>query len=417
MMRFSLYTLYLLVLCVLPVSAESSLSVWDFKYTDPLTQKAMRRVDNNFRAKYPEINLEHIGYYDQQYIPSLRTALLAGTGPDILWLHHGVEFGEFESYLEVLDPYRTDSSVLFREESIEACRTEKGELKALPLTFQGMGWYYNKDLFREAGLDPEKAPEDWDDFFKACAVLLEKGIVPIAAGNNRPLTTEFIRRSLITAFFTDEEIRNFYRQGRGIRSPRYRHIIEFCDSLRDRGYFHEEGLFRPYFSFASDTFSAGEAAMIPGLLSDIAHWKNFSDALGSDNVGYFPNLHHPDMVRPGAQLLQDAGVLICINKNSRNKEAAYAYLEHLFSLESQKILVEDLGMLSPLKDISLDREKYPVLESIEKALNYTGEDSERFIPSTRVSDLQYRLDDLLINTREITPDEYLIKMIDELKLY
>jgi ABC-type glycerol-3-phosphate transport system substrate-binding protein len=421
---FSIILIFLITMTTLPITADSSskdsksvLKVWDFKFTDQKTYRAMSRVDNLFREENPDITLEHVGFYDQQYIPMLRTSLLAGTGPDILWLHHGIEFSEFESYLEDITPYMSNSELSFRTDSIEACRDEDNLLKALPLTFQGMGWYYNKTLFKEAGLYPDSAPEDWEDFLDACQTLKEHDISPIATGNNRPLTTEFIRRSLITAFFTDEEIKVFYKQARGVSSPRFRLIIEFCSTLRAKGYFHEEGLFRPYFSFATDTFSDGEAAMIPGLLSDIAHWKNFSDALGSENVGYFPNLHHPDMARPGVQLLQDAGVLISMNQKSENKEAAFRYMEHLFSERSQRILIEDLGMLSPLENNILDQDKYPVLESIQSSLKFTGDDPELYLPSTYVSNLQYRLDDLLINTQEITPDEYLIKIIDSLKLY
>lgn len=422
--HFLFILLFLITITILPIVGDSNsndsrtaLKIWDFKYTDERTKRAFNRVDNLFREENPDIILEHIGFFDQQYIPMLRTSLLAGTGPDILWLHHGIEFSEFESYLEDISSYLSNSELSFRTDSIEACKTEDNSLKALPLTFQGMGWYYNKKLFKEAGLDPDSAPEDWDDFLDACQTLKEQGISPIATGNNRPLTTEFIRRSLITAFFTDDEIKTFYKQSRGVRSPRFRLIIEFYSTLREKGYFHEEGLFRPYFNFAPDTFSNGEAAIIPGLLSDIAHWKNFSDALGIDNVGYFPNLHHTEMARPGVQLLQDAGVLISMNKKSENKEAAFKYMEFLFSERSQRILIEDLGMLSPLQNNILDQDKYPVLESIESALKFTGDDPELYVPSNYVSNLQFRLDDLLINTQEITPDEYLIKIIDALKLY
>lgn len=40
--------------------------------------------------------------------------------------------------------------------------------------------YYNKDLFEQAGLEaPDVAYETWDDFFKACDTLKEKGITPL----------------------------------------------------------------------------------------------------------------------------------------------------------------------------------------------------------------------------------------------
>ena len=123
------------------------------------------------------------------------------------------------------------------------------------------------------------------------------------------------------------------------------------------------------------------------------------------------------MARPGAQLVQDAGVIICINSTSEHKELALEYVLHLFSDASQRIFTEDLGLLPPLVDSTLPMDSYPVLEDIRDALSNPGIDPELHIPSRYISDLQYRLDDLLINTREITVDEYLIKLRDELRLY
>lgn len=393
------------------------LEFWDFKFTDPTTERAMSRIDRLFLEKHPDVELNHVGYFDQEYIPALRTALLAGTGPDIIMLHGGAEFLEFQSYLEPLTHYIEESNLSIRTRSLEASKDDQGVYKALPLTIQGFGWYYNKELFRQAGIDPDAPMGEWESFLNICATLKENGITPIATGNNRPLTTEFIRRSLISAFFTEEEVQNFYTHAQGIRSDRFKIILEFYKGLRNKDYFHEEGLFRPYFNYAIETFSRGEAAMVPGLISDIAHWKTYSDALGGENVGYFPNLRHPKMARPGVQLIQDAGVLICMNKSSKKKNLAFLYIEHLFSDEVQKILIEDLGLLSPLESSNLPVDKYPVLKVIEQAMNNTAQDPEMYLPSVFASDLQYRLDDLLINTEEISVDEYLMKITNELILY
>lgn len=406
-----------LVLLNSSIVVGQSLSVWDFKSTDPATKRAMNRVDNLFREQHPEVELEHVGFFDQEYIPSVKAALLAGTGPDIIMLHPGVEYNEIHQYLEILNPYLEDASISVRPASLAACNAADGNLKALPLTVQGMGWYYNKELFREAGLDPQVAPEEWDDFLEACRVLKENNIPPIATGNNRPLTTEFLRRSLISAFFTDDEIQEFYGRGHGVSTDRFRTIMEFCRFLRDSDYFHDDGLFRPYFNYAIETFMDGKAAMMPGLISDIAHWKDYSDALGSDNIGYFPNLRHDDMARPGVQLIQDAGILICINNASEVKDLAFTYITHLFGEASQNILIEDLGLLSALVDSPFPVNKYPVLTDIREALSDTGLDPELYVPSQYISDLQFRLDDLLINTREISVDEYLIRLRNELTLY
>ncbi len=412
-----LFSLFLFLSVLSAGLAARTLRIWDFKYTDPQTRTAMLRVDHLFQEQYPDIEIEHTGFFDQEYIPSLRAALLAGTGPDILWLHPGTEFSEFLPYLESLDTSLAGTPIQFREKSLAMCLGQDGQVRALPLTVQGIGWYYSREAFRQAGLDAETPPESLEAFLQACSVLKEAGITPIATGNNRPLTTEFLRRTLISGFFTEEEIRDFYTVGRGIGTARFRKIIAFCRELKDLEYFDPRGLFLPYFNDAVDSFSSGEAAMIPGLLSDIAHWKTFSDALGADNVGYFPNLQFPGMERPGVQLLQDAGVMVCMNSASAYKEDAFLYMAHLFSPASQKMLAEDLGLLSPLESASLPLEKYPVLRDIQSAMEFSSSDPELFVPSLYVTDMQYRLDDLLINTGEITVDEYLIKLIKELKLY
>lgn len=400
-----------------PVEASKELTVWDFKYNDTKTRRVFDKVDDLFRKAHPDVDLKHVGFDEEEYIPTLRAALLAGTGPDVIWLHQGTEMIEYQSYLEVLDTHLADSGILFRADSLDANRNEEGQLKALPLSFQGMGWYYNKELFTKAGLDPENPPADWESFMEACAVLLEQGITPIASGNNRPLTTDFIRRSLITAFYTDEEIADFYRQGRGFGSPEFELIMQFCLDVRNLEYLNPNGIFQPYFNYAIDTFSSGEAAFIPGLLSDISHWKQFSEALGRDNVGYFPNLIHEDMDRPGVQLLQSAGILVGVNNESESKGLAYAYLDNLFSDRAQTYLIGELGMLMPLENMQLPKEDYPVLVHIEQALTNTGYDIEQFTPSTYIRDVMYRYDNLLINTREITLPQYILRLNDLLRFF
>ena len=388
-------------------SSVSTLTIWDFKYNDARTRRVYDKIDENFRKLHPEITLVHVGFAEEEYIPSLRSALLAGTGPDVIWLHQGAEILEFGSYLEPLSAYISASQLQFRERSLAVGISQDNLLRALPVSFQGMGWYYNKDLFRKAGLDPDNPPQDWESFLEACRILKEKGITPIAAGNNRPLTTDFIRRSLITAFFTDAEIESFFSQGKGVLSAEFRTIMTFLVELMDNGFISPDGVFQPYFNYAGDIFAQGEAAFIMGLLSDISHWKEFSDALGVGSVGYFPNLSHPDMKRPGVQLLQDAGLTIGINSKSDNKGLAYSYIENLYTEASQELLVTDLGMLMPLKNLHLPKETYPVLSDIEAALSYTGYDIEQFTPSTFIRDVIYRYDTILLNTKEVSLQDYL----------
>jgi multiple sugar transport system substrate-binding protein len=53
----------------------------------------------------------------------------------------------------------------------------------MPLYLIGIPLVWNKALFKQAGLDPEKAPATWDEFLADCAALKAHGITPIGMGN------------------------------------------------------------------------------------------------------------------------------------------------------------------------------------------------------------------------------------------
>ena len=422
----AMVVLIFMITAVLPATAsglretgteDRKLVIWDFKYLDPTTKRAFDQVDRLFRDQYPGITIEHVGFSEDAYISSLKNALLAGTAPDIFMLHPGAEYLELQSYLSPLDDYIETSSIAFREGILTAATDDKGQVRALPFTYQGIGWYYNRDLFRQAGLDPDTPPRTFDEFRSACRSLEEAGIIPIAAGNNRPLTTDFIRRMLVTAYYSDEEIRKFFRQGQGVASPEFERIMGFIQELRENDWLDPAGIHQPYFNYAKDSFGNGDTAMIPGLLSDIANWKEFSDRLGTDAVGYFPNLADPSMERPGIQLLQSSGIIIGLNRSSTAGALAYSYFDTLFSERSQNILSSQLGMLMPVEDQDLPYGEYPVLYEIQEALGFTGSDLEQYTPTATLRDQLYRYDRLLLNTRELPLSRYIRELYTYTSLY
>jgi len=51
--------------------------------------------------------------------------------------------------------------------------TYEGQVYALPVNRSTQGLFYNKDLFREVGLDPEKPPESWEELREYAATLTD----------------------------------------------------------------------------------------------------------------------------------------------------------------------------------------------------------------------------------------------------
>jgi raffinose/stachyose/melibiose transport system substrate-binding protein len=58
-----------------------------------------------------------------------------------------------------------------------------GKLWGMPIYLLGVPFVWNKDLFKQAGLNPDQAPANFDELLSDCAKLKAKGITPIGMGN------------------------------------------------------------------------------------------------------------------------------------------------------------------------------------------------------------------------------------------
>jgi ABC-type glycerol-3-phosphate transport system substrate-binding protein len=62
-------------------------------------------------------------------------------------------------------------------------------------------------------------------------------------------------------------------------------VFERLQELKDKGCFQEGFMSTALWPEARYVFLRGEAAFFLGLISDVAHWKDFAEHLGAENVG------------------------------------------------------------------------------------------------------------------------------------
>lgn len=78
----------------------------------------------------------------------------------------------------------------------DAVTAEDGSVYAVPATLDSRGLWYNKDIFREAGLPEDWQPESWDDIFEAIDAVQEYDpeiaafSMNVAQVNNKPTTLQ-----------------------------------------------------------------------------------------------------------------------------------------------------------------------------------------------------------------------------------
>ena len=135
-----------------------------------------------FQVQNPDITIE----YDEAAIgepmeTKLNSLFSAGLGPDIIG--HGimsvaarVEAGNYQPVTKSFEAWQGKDDIL---PSLLANGTYKDEVYGLAYSSTPFVFAYRKDLFKAAGMDPEKAPKTWAELRQAAEKLTQKD----AAGN------------------------------------------------------------------------------------------------------------------------------------------------------------------------------------------------------------------------------------------
>jgi len=419
--------LLLLIFSVMLVTAsgtknkEVTITIWDFKYGDVQgVQPAMKKIDDMIMQKIPGMKINHVAQPNDNYYQLVRAAVQAGDGPDIVMFHGGVQAYEFDDYTVALDNYIKPWRDEIAEYSWSFC-SEGGDAKKpvhlVPLTVQGFGIYYNKALFKKAGLDPEKAPSDYASFMAACEKLKNAGIVPIVTGlQGNPYGIDFLIRTLVANIY-GPNVKDLVTGKQNFQgNAAFKKAIAIIKEMFTKGYIDPDGTSLPYFVDAINNYSAGKGAMFFGLLSDIGHWKNFCDALGKDNIGYFPTISFPEAKNKNLQVLQPCGIGFSVMNWSKNKELAAAVIEGYARGEGNAIWMSMTGALSPNNKMDINKLGYPLVGQI---LKQTFEID--FNTLLLNEDANQNLDRYLAQyfvSEEITEDQFIAsfqKMLDNVK--
>ncbi|MBN1594320.1 extracellular solute-binding protein [candidate division FCPU426 bacterium] len=141
-----------------------------------------------------KVKLDLIG---QDYFKKLQAAAGANTLPDIIGLAGGGEllarYVKAGRIYELTEQLAADNNAWandFFPRALEAFRFEENNVYGvkdnsywgLPISVMNIQIFYHKDLFAQAGLDPEKPPRTWAEFLEVSKKLNEAGIPPFIAG-------------------------------------------------------------------------------------------------------------------------------------------------------------------------------------------------------------------------------------------
>jgi multiple sugar transport system substrate-binding protein len=141
--------------------------VW---WTPNWSEARARDVARQFEAAHPGLSVTLEVTVSDGLPTRIQTALRSGAPPDVMEAQHGwvVPYAQ-AGLLLPLDEAVEDRSD-FVPEALEY-DTWNGQLWGLPYRIETHAVLYNKGMFREAGLDPDRPPETWPELVETARIL------------------------------------------------------------------------------------------------------------------------------------------------------------------------------------------------------------------------------------------------------
>lgn len=142
------------------------ITVWDKPHADDPLKGFSEKEFAAFDAKYPNIKVKHVETTKGKEREQFMTAVAGGEQPDL----YSTPFPTMDLYIKQgitadLTSYWNNyaDKDKFLASSLEGAKKD-GKVYGVPSDMYVMGLMYNKKLFKDAGLDPTKAPANWDEF-------------------------------------------------------------------------------------------------------------------------------------------------------------------------------------------------------------------------------------------------------------
>jgi len=273
-----------------------------------------------------------------------------------------------------------------------------------------VGWWYNKDLFKKAGIDKE--PATWSEFLADVKKLKDAGITPIALGEKDSWTGMHIWSYLATRIGGEKAFKAAYDGSGSFADPAFVKAGEELKKLIDMKPF-QNGYLGAVHDDMQATFGNGKAAMeLSGQWAPSIQSLNSSDGTGVKNLGLFGFPAVEGGAGDGSDVIGGGnGFAIGINASPE----AIDFVKYLTRKENQAIIAEHgtsipivKGAEAGLKDPNMKL----VQEKISKAA-YFQLYYDQFLPSVVGGALNDNVEKLFAGTA--SPEEVARSIAESVK--
>ncbi len=292
------------------------------------------KVVPTFKGSYPETLTAGIAAYRSGTAPAILQVFEVGTATMMASKGAIKPVGEVmkESGLK-FDPSAYISAVA------GYYTAPNGQMLSLPFNSSTTIFYFNKDAFKAAGLDPDRAPSTWPEVALAAAKLK-------ASGHKCPFTTSWQSWTQLESFSAWHNVEYATkRNGFGgldtrlaFNTPLHVRHIENLANMAKQGLF----VYKGRNNTPDATFPSGECAMYTGSSGLYGNVKaNAKFAYGMAPLPYYPDV-------PGAPqntVIGGASLWVIAGKKAEEYKGVAAFFNYLSSPEVQAASHQRTGYL------------------------------------------------------------------------
>lgn len=328
------------------------ITVWGWTAAIRDTLEASGVLDD-FKAAFPDVQVEIVYYAPQDVYTNLPLALTAGTGaPDVCLVEnsHLAEYVYMGGLLDLTD--RVQPYIDQMNDYKWADCTKDGRYYCMPWDSGPVVLYYRRDVFEKAGLpsDPESVSNllaTWEDYLAVCRTIKEKtGSYCFAhnRANNYGRLYEMVlwERGL-----------GYYDASTGevtIDSP------ENIETLEMLGRFWEEDLVSDALEWTDPWYAELAAQDHPIATLVEASWMEIflKSWIAPGTAGKWGVAYMPAWEKGGVRAANDGGSVFVIPAQTKNPDAAWAFVEFVLGRRESQLKMFAISGFIPSLETTYD---------------------------------------------------------------
>jgi len=294
--------------------------------------KAVDKLVADFNAQSETAQIEAVfqGSYDES-LNKLKTTLGTNEGPTMIQVYEigsrfMIDTGAIQPIQKFVDAEGYDLSQL--EENILGYYTFDGQLHSMPFNTSNPILYYNKDMFKAAGLDPEKPPATYEEVAEYAKKLTKDGRYGVS----------FALYGWFMEQFHANAGKEYVDNGNGRTAMATSSLVNGELAVETMEWWTgmvKDGVALNLGRKTSDTKAAFAAGQVAMTLDSTAGLRGYVDAVGGKfevGTGFLPK---PAGATDGGVIVGGASLWMLNDRPEAEQQAAWEFMKFLVAPEQQ----------------------------------------------------------------------------------